>query len=259
MTKKLLEKKVMLYPGKDSNYNYRAIPLRNTIIIGRLGSGVISLTNQIIIKLITEYPPCFIQLDYWDKTGLTEGLWLPKCNNQINTDRWVPHFRRIGSGNRLLLSDYLVDVERELEERKEILEGKTFEDFNKTSERKLYSHICIINDLYGKVTDKLLTLLKECEQVGIYFIISTQNLECVEPIVDLCSNRICCRCSTEVSERLLDGDDVAAVNMPKRGLCYYWNSESNEPPEKIYVPFVVDTWIMKLIGTYSVRRENLER
>ena len=43
MTKKLLEKKVMLYLGKDSNYNYRAIPLRNTVIAGGLGSGVISL------------------------------------------------------------------------------------------------------------------------------------------------------------------------------------------------------------------------
>lgn len=84
MNEIMRKKVVKIMPGKDyESQEYKAYDLQNTILIGKIGSGVTTELNNIILNLAQEYSPMELGIQFISTTDLTSP-WL-------NKNRKLPH------------------------------------------------------------------------------------------------------------------------------------------------------------------------
>lgn len=252
-------KQVMLYPGRDDAYNYRAIPLRNTVVAGFSGSGKTTFMNNLILRLITEYSPETIQINYWDGLGEEFIKWFPKTQGKISRDRKLPHFQSISHGADCIKTNgllecksadmFIADILSEIECR----ESKWVD--MQLRNTPFPTAIYIIDEIHHVFNwDILYDVLARCEYVNVFCIITSQGSRINHPrLVSACRNRICLRNVAEISELLLGCNIAASEDMPKHGMCYYKDALYKRAPEAMYIPFIPETLIMKMVGAFSVR------
>jgi len=266
--------RVMLYPGKDAKYNLRAVPLRNSVIAGLTGSGKTMVMDNIMLRLITENSPESVQIVYWDRLGSVTDKWYPKLKGQINLDRKIPHISNIWQGNAewtgkldyMSESSLLSNIECEVAAREVKLAKLCKQDmeyvdyFNSIGEVVRPFKIFILEEFIVDETnvDILKSILSRCEAVGVFCIITTTGkFGLIEDISQYCKNRFCLRASEEVSNAVIGCNLASCSDMGVNTYFYYKSLDSYETPEKMHIPFIPLTMLMKLVGVYSTRVDNL--
>lgn len=258
---KTSNKRFFIYPGRDMDYNYRAIPLGNTVIQGGVGSGKSVLLEQIVVKLLQEYSPQDISIRVWDRFGFLVDIWTPMKQGKPDTERVVPHFNLCAKGNchsdeesLESFKSFLDAVYDIYQERVKLLKNNGYECIEEAGSIK--REIIILDEPCLFSEQHYIDMLKQSEKYGIYFIIASQAGCITTETLNACKHRLCLRCQEKVSELMLNCNIASRIQEP-RGNCYYWFKDSRVSPELLYIPFTPNTVIKKIVGAYSQRLKSV--
>ena len=251
-------KRVFFYPGKDCEYNLKAIPADHTLIAGLTGTGKTVMINQIIIQLMQMYSPNDICISIINGLTMPTDYWRVKKNGKVDDSRVVSSIGMIKQTVDASRDDYM-SVGRLFELLEELCFNK--EERIKNGFNVQENDIVIIDDIefdHSNV-DKVTRLFEKCRKVGIYVIWAVQSSDCHDKkFINMFKNFLCLRCTEEASKNILGCDIASSKNLNEIGVCYYHHYISSMwQINKIWVPFTPDTVINKIVGAFSVRLDNV--
>ena len=247
-------KRRVMYPGKDKDLNVKALPLHNSIIYGEDSCYNKMLLRNVILRYVTETSPHDNQVLYWDFYKENHKDWLPKKNVYVDKNRMLPHFKHSEKFSNMSFL-YAMNYIKEFIDTRKALRVKEDCAFGRVP-----AWICVLDNIAILTIEERIALeavLADSEDADVYFILATNNRTLLdEDLVSLFPNRFVFKCDADTSRLLLD--KTIAVTLPWSGVCYYKNDSYKTKLDELSIPFIPDKLLMKLVGAYSVRKENIE-
>lgn len=244
----------VMYPGKDGDLNVRAVPLNHSIIYSEDSHYNKMLLRNILLRNVTETSPRDSQILYWDFHKENHVDWLPKRNNNVDNTRMLPHFKHSEEFTNMNFLDAMKYIAEVIAARK-VLCTK-----DNSGLGRIPACICVLDNiviLNIKERIALESILANSEDTDVYFILSTSNRALLdEDFVSLFPNRFVFKCDVNTSRLLLGNTTAGELHCPH--MCCYNNTSDETKSEELFIPFIPDKLLMKLVGAYSVRKENME-
>lgn len=271
------DNKYVFYIGMNDNMDIKAIPMMNTFVTGLVGSGKSVFLNNFIKNIIEYNPGDSIDISIWDGMSYECSIWFPKKNGEYSTERYIPHIKDVVYNNEFdketndtvkaglaklgSRSEFISTIRKEVQTRLTYLEDMYechdydtylnyhYDNLHITPHVVIFDEYQVTND----EDDELVELLKVCESAGVYIVLLSQNVPNALHLVPYCGNRITLRSTGSLYSQVL-GEEYKDAWLPQYGYCYYKHARSKTEPEMIKIPFHTRSFLVKFVGSYSIRR-----
>lgn len=252
------KKVVKVMPGKDyESQEYKAYDLQNTILIGKMGSGVLNELNNIILNLAQEYSPKELGIQYISTTD-PDSPWL-------NENRKLPHM------DVQIYCDYETECNYDTFVKETVnciysAYGRMSESLCEESDDEIVygrQHVIVLN-VDGKTlrNDSAFNAIKyllhytSVNETGCKVFLVTQDMsDKVCELEEYFNLRLLTRTTEEISNRFL-GCNLSHLEQDITG--FVWVTEKNNPyiKRKLMVPFKPQSLYNKLCKYLSNKELN---
>lgn len=214
-------KEIKIYPGKDVNGSYIAVPLRNTLVTGRDAVGKSTLIKQVITKLVEEYSYRDIAINFWHSKPVS--MWYLN-----STERTIPHFQHLCCGEETPLENFLEKVMR----------------------TPCKVNICIIDLDDATLTENELELINNLSG-HIRLILASRSQNVNKELMKKFDDLFIFNCKPSESVAMLGTEDASRLNNIGRFICHSFAGDFED--FTMQVQYKPDSYYKKFVGVYSQR------
>ena len=231
------QKVAKIMPGYDySSGDLKAYDLQNTIILGRCGSGIESIVNNIIMNLVQNFSPKEVSIQYF--SYIEDSPWL-------NENRQIPHFRNqvygyskpdANAGVKKCLLDCIRAYNRGIEE--------DFANVERHNVIMLEVTPSMLTD--SDIVNAIKTLARiTADDCAVHFILVSRGWNSVlDDIVDCFGLRLITRIDEDISNMFL-GCNLASREEEKYGFVWVTETKDFYNKKRLNVPYKPDSFYGK--------------
>ena len=220
---------IILQPGIRLGRNMPSYTLNhiygNAILVGQIGSGMMSAMNTIALQAMTKYSPTQLRVLLLDTHGTEYSDYAGK----------FPHLDLVMASSRTERHvEFLTHIQSLIDARQEKISPMSFVKarLNDILMPRVLVFITDYSDLTTDVTchNMLLNLMERGSDYGVHFLLITQCLKHVDDkVLNLCPIRFANRCSRELALEVV-GTDAPYYTPDTYG--FLWATIDASNPEK---------------------------
>lgn len=248
----VINRPVFIYPGRNNEYDLKAIPADHTLITGLTGVGKTTMINQIVIQLIQQYSPDEVRIHIISGHGFNDIDWKVRKKGKVDSKRILPSIVYTGQTEVIDRDDYVPNVCDYIESI-----GKEHVRTVQEGYDIIGTDIVIIDDviLDKQSREQFKSVMQWSNTVKVIFAMQPYTwLD--EKFIKLFRNRICLKSTEEVSEMMLGCNIASSRLLEDRYVAYYKRAGENNTIHKLWIPCTPISVINKIIGAFSVRLSN---
>lgn len=237
-------KMMHFYPGRDSNFNYIAIPFRNILLHGTVKATRSSLLQHMIIRTIQEQLPSNLKFLIFDADNIVSNLYI----SLMGDGREIAHIEKVEKVKDD--DDTLTTAVKYLDDIKEVIASNTITKVvvitgvDRIVKNSL-SEPGRVREFYN-ILKKRLT---EARAHNVCFLVDFGPAEIPDDVINCFGIKMCIKTTSTTMAHSLIGSDVAVYNTDDS--CYVWIQGEKGEPFRLFVPRQPEKWNKRVLKAFS--------